>query len=62
MYYTPNADTAFYSVRYILDNVDYGITIRSYHASGSSVFFLMVYAHLFRGLYFGSYTSPRIGL
>jgi quinol-cytochrome oxidoreductase complex cytochrome b subunit len=62
MYYTPNADIAFNSVRYILDNVDYGITIRMYHASGSSLFFFMVYAHMFRGLYFGSYTSPRIGL
>ena len=41
MYYVPNADLAFASVSHIIDNIDYGLMIRMYHASGSSVFFLL---------------------
>lgn len=59
MYYTPNADLAFASVRHIIDNIDFGLMIRMYHASGSSLFFFVVYLHIFRGLYYGSYTYPR---
>ena len=59
MYYVPNSELAFDSVRYILDNVDYGISLRMYHASGSSIFFLVTYMHLFRGLYYASYITPR---
>lgn len=39
MYYVPTADLAFASVRHIIDNIDYGLMIRMYHASGSSLFF-----------------------
>jgi len=59
MYYTPNAQLAFESVRHIINDVDYGDMIRMYHASGSSLFFFIVYAHIFRGLYYGSYAYPR---
>jgi quinol-cytochrome oxidoreductase complex cytochrome b subunit len=59
MYYVPHADLAFISVRHIIDDIDYGLMLRMYHASGSSVFFFVVYLHIFRGLYYGSYTYPR---
>ena len=59
MYYTPSADLAFSSVRHIINDVEYGSYIRMFHASGSSVFFFVVYLHLFRGLYYGSYAYPR---
>ena len=59
MYYTPNAELAFASVRHIIDDIDYGFMLRMYHASGSSLFFFVVYLHLFRGLYYGSYAYPR---
>jgi ubiquinol-cytochrome c reductase cytochrome b subunit len=59
MYYTPTAELAFASVRHIVNDVDYGIFLRMYHASGSSLFFLIVYLHIFRGLYYGSYAFPR---
>jgi quinol-cytochrome oxidoreductase complex cytochrome b subunit len=59
MYYTPTSDLAFLSVRHIIDNIDYGHIIRMYHASGSSVFFFIVYLHIFRGLYYNSFTYPR---
>jgi quinol-cytochrome oxidoreductase complex cytochrome b subunit len=62
MYYVPTADLAFNSVRHIIDDVDYGLTLRTYHASGSSLFFFVVYMHLFRGLYYGSYSFPRFSL
>lgn len=59
MYYTPTADLAFASVRHIIMDIDYGSFIRMYHASGSSLFFFVVYLHIFRGLYYGSYAYPR---
>ena len=59
MYYTPNADLAFASVRHIVNDVHFGDMLRMYHASGSSVFFFVIYLHVFRGLYYGSYTYPR---
>lgn len=59
MYYVPHADLAFISVRHIIDDIDYGLMLRMYHASGSSVFFFVVYLHIFRGLYYGSYSYPR---
>ena len=59
MYYTPTADLAFASVRHIIMDIDYGSFIRMYHASGSSLFFFVVYLHVFRGLYYGSFAYPR---
>jgi quinol-cytochrome oxidoreductase complex cytochrome b subunit len=59
MYYTPTSDLAFMSVRHIIDDIDFGFMLRMYHASGSSVFFFIVYLHIFRGLYYGSYAYPR---
>jgi len=59
MYYVPTAELAFISIRHILNDIDYGLMIRMYHASGSSVFFFIVYLHIFRGLYYGSFTYPR---
>lgn len=59
MYYTPTSDLAFASVRHIIMDIDYGSFIRMYHASGSSLFFFVVYLHVFRGLYYGSFAYPR---
>lgn len=59
MHYDPNADKAFDSVEYIMRNVNYGWFMRYLHANGASVFFIIVYIHMFRGLYYGSYKAPR---
>ncbi len=59
MHYTPQADLAFGSVERIMRDVNYGWLLRYLHANGGSMFFLLVYIHLFRGLYYGSYKSPR---
>lgn len=59
MHYVPQADLAFDSVRHIVVDVNNGFMIRSLHANGSSLFFFITYMHMFRGLYYGSYTSPR---
>ncbi|MBP9791630.1 MAG: cytochrome b/b6 [Rickettsiales bacterium] len=59
MHYSPNAATAFQSVEYIMRNVNYGWLIRYTHAVGASMFFVAVYIHIARGLYYGSYKSPR---
>jgi ubiquinol-cytochrome c reductase cytochrome b/c1 subunit len=59
MHYTPQADLAFDSVEHIMRNVNYGWLMRYAHANGGSMFFLVVYIHLFRGLYYGSYKAPR---
>jgi len=59
MHYTPNADLAFDSVERIMRDVNYGWLIRYIHMNGASMFFLIVYIHLFRGLYYGSYKYPR---
>ena len=59
MHYTPNADLAFDSVERIMRDVNYGWLLRYIHANGASMFFLIVYIHLFRGLYYGSYKYPR---
>jgi len=59
MHYTPNADLAFKSVESIVRDVNYGWLLRNMHASGASMFFLAVYVHMFRGLYYGSYKEPR---
>jgi ubiquinol-cytochrome c reductase cytochrome b/c1 subunit len=59
MHYTADAGLAFASVEHIMRNVNYGWLIRYIHAVGASMFFLAVYVHLFRGLYYGSYKAPR---
>jgi len=59
MHYTPHVDFAFDSVEHIMRNVNYGWLIRYIHANGASMFFLAVYLHIFRGLYYGSYKAPR---
>jgi ubiquinol-cytochrome c reductase cytochrome b/c1 subunit len=59
MHYTPNAAMAFDSVERIMRDVNYGWLIRYIHMNGASMFFLIVYIHIFRGLYYGSYKYPR---
>lgn len=59
MHYTPHVDFAFASVEHIMRDVNYGWLIRYMHANGASMFFIVVYIHIFRGLYYGSYKSPR---
>ena len=50
---------AFNSVEHIMRDVNYGWLIRYLHANGASMFFIAVYIHIFRGLYYGSYKAPR---
>ncbi len=59
MHYTPHVDHAFNSVEHIMRDVNYGWLIRYIHMNGGSMFFIVVYIHMFRGLYYGSYKSPR---
>ena len=59
MHYTPHVDLAFVSVEHIMRDVNGGWFLRYMHANGASMFFIVVYLHIFRGLYFGSYASPR---
>jgi quinol-cytochrome oxidoreductase complex cytochrome b subunit len=59
MHYTPHVDHAFNSVEHIMRDVNYGWLLRYLHANGASMFFLAVYIHMFRGLYYGSYKAPR---
>nr|YP_010394896.1 apocytochrome b [Phytophthora aleatoria]DAZ89333.1 TPA_asm: apocytochrome b [Phytophthora aleatoria] len=62
MHYTPHIDLAFNSVEHIMRNVNNGWLIRYTHANGASFFFIVVYVHIFRGLYYGSYITPREAL
>ena len=59
MHYTPHVDHAFDSVEHIMRDVNGGWAIRYVHANGASLFFIAVYMHIFRGLYYGSYKEPR---
>ncbi len=59
MHYTAHVDLAFSSVEHIMRDVNYGWLLRYIHANGASMFFVMVYLHVGRGLYYGSYTKPR---
>lgn len=59
MHYVPNEKMAFDSVEHIMRNVNWGWLIRYMHAVGASMFFLAVYVHIVRGLYYGSYKAPR---
>nr|YP_009261621.1 cytochrome b [Tyspanodes striata]AKJ25921.1 cytochrome b [Tyspanodes striata] len=55
MYYTANIELAFYSVNYICRNVNYGWLIRTLHANGASFFFICIYIHIGRGMYYESF-------
>nr|YP_010466095.1 cytochrome b [Hemaris radians]UAT98077.1 cytochrome b [Hemaris radians] len=55
MYYTANIELAFYSVNYICRNVNYGWMIRTLHANGASFFFICIYIHIGRGIYYESF-------
>ena len=59
MNYTPHVDYAFESVERIMRDVNYGWLMRYIHMNGGSMFFIVVYIHMFRGLYYGSYKKPR---
>lgn len=62
MHYCPNIALAFESVEHIMTDVNNGWLIRYIHANGASMFFIVVYCHIFRGLYYGSYMYPRAPL
>ncbi len=59
MHYTPQTDLAFSSVEHIMRDVNYGWMLRYLHMNGASMFFIAVYIHMFRGMYYGSYKAPR---
>ena len=59
MHYAPTTLNAFDSIEHIMRNVNYGWLIRYMHSNGASMFFLAVFIHMFRGLYYGSYKEPR---
>jgi hypothetical protein len=59
MHYKPSADQAFASVEYIMRDVDWGWLIRYMHSTGASMFFIVVYLHMFRALLYGSHRKPR---
>jgi len=60
MHYTPTIDLAFISVEHIIRDVNYGWLIRYLHSNTASFFFLFVYIHIGKGLYYGSYKAPRV--
>lgn len=59
MHYTPHVELAFFSVEHLMRDVNYGYFLRYAHANGASAFFFIVYLHLLKGLYYGSFTYPR---
>jgi ubiquinol-cytochrome c reductase cytochrome b/c1 subunit len=59
MNYQPSTTQAFDSVQHIMRDVNYGWLLRYVHQNGASMFFIVVYIHMFRGLYYGSYKAPR---
>ncbi|WP_428697987.1 cytochrome b [Stappia sp.] len=59
MHYTPNTEMAFASVEHIMRDVNFGWLLRYLHANGASMFFIAVFIHMFRGMYYGSYKAPR---
>ena len=59
MHYTPHVSMAFDSVEHIMRDVNYGWLLRYLHSNGASMFFIAVYVHIFRGMYYGSYKAPR---
>src|SRR5580693_4678233 len=59
MHYDPSGTGAFDSIQHIMRDVNYGWLIRYIHTTGASMFFVAVYIHIFRGIYYGSYKAPR---
>ncbi len=59
MHYAANAAVAFDSTEHIMRNVNWGWLMRYAHANGASAFFVVIYIHIFRGFFFGSYKAPR---
>ena len=59
MYYTPHVDMAFESTERIMRDVSFGWLIRYIHSNGASFFFIVVYIHMIRSMYYGSYKNPR---
>jgi len=59
MHYTAHTDHAFDSIQHIMRDVNYGWLMRYIHMNGASMFFIVVFIHMFRGLYYGSYKEPR---
>jgi ubiquinol-cytochrome c reductase cytochrome b/c1 subunit len=59
MNYQPNTELAFNSVQHIMRDVNYGWLLRYVHQNGASMFFIVTYVHIFRGMYYGSYKNPR---
>lgn len=59
MFYQPNPQMAFASVEAVMRDVSFGWLLRYMHSTGASFFFIVVYAHMFRGLIYGSYKAPR---
>jgi ubiquinol-cytochrome c reductase cytochrome b/c1 subunit len=59
MHYTPQAELAFSSIEHIMRDVNYGWLLRYSHSNGASMFFVAVYIHILRGMYYGSYKNPR---
>ena len=59
MFYTGHVNLAFDSVEHIMRDIPLGWLVRYIHANGASLFFAVVYCHIFRGFYFGSYYVPR---
>lgn len=62
MHYIPHVDLAFISVEHIMRDVNYGWMIRYFHANGAAFFFIFIYIHMAKGLYYGSYKAPRVML
>lgn len=62
IHYSADIETAFISVEYIMRDVPHGWFIRYVHANGASMFFIVLYCHIFRGIYYGSYMKPRQAL
>ncbi|MBF0589340.1 MAG: cytochrome b N-terminal domain-containing protein [Magnetococcales bacterium] len=59
MHYKPDAALAFDSVEHIMRDVNYGWLLRYLHANGATFFFIVIYIHILRGMYYGSYRAPR---
>jgi ubiquinol-cytochrome c reductase cytochrome b subunit len=59
MHYSSHVDLAFLSIEHIMRDVNYGWLLRYTHANGASMFFIVIYIHIARGLYYGSYAKPR---
>jgi ubiquinol-cytochrome c reductase cytochrome b subunit len=59
MHYKPDANLAFASVEYIMRDVPFGWLVRYLHATGASMFFVIIYLHMFRGVIYGSHREPR---